>query len=168
MQTYYLTPRFKFISKIVFLVFITIQTGIFLWLFQSSTCLIIYALVLGIFYFYSNFHALNDEYLVLDDKAIEYHRRGSIFEIKWSDAEAISPRWFIWGKQDSLIVDKSKVKIQSMSTFGASYLTRIFNLQETFVPLSCFSENWRNSDLGQQIKQHVPHLFEKEKSAQSA
>ncbi|HAE60390.1 MAG TPA: hypothetical protein DCG54_13015 [Anaerolineae bacterium] len=38
----------------------------------------------------------------------------------------------------------------------------------TFIPLSTFAKNWRDSDLGQQIKQYAPHLFEKEKSAQSA
>jgi hypothetical protein len=35
----------------------------------------------------------------------------------------------------------------------------------TFIPLSIFSKNWRDSDLGRQIKRYAPHLFEKEKSA---
>jgi hypothetical protein len=33
-----------------------------------------------------------------------------------------------------------------------------------FIPLSPFDKNWRDSELGQQIKQYAPHLFEKEKS----
>ena len=28
-----------------------------------------------------------------------------------------------------------------------------------FIPLSIFINNWRNSELGQQIKQYAPHLF---------
>ncbi len=33
------------------------------------------------------------------------------------------------------------------------------------IPIHNFGNNWRDSELGQQIKQHAPHLFEKEKSA---
>ncbi len=33
------------------------------------------------------------------------------------------------------------------------------------INLSRYSENWRDSEIGQQIKQYAPHLFEKEKSA---
>ncbi len=29
-----------------------------------------------------------------------------------------------------------------------------------FIPLSIFSENWCDSELGQQIKQYAPHLFQ--------
>jgi hypothetical protein len=35
------------------------------------------------------------------------------------------------------------------------------------ISLFLFADNPTDSDLGQQIKQHAPHLFEKEKSAQS-
>jgi hypothetical protein len=31
-----------------------------------------------------------------------------------------------------------------------------------FIPLSQFADNWRTSELGGQIKQHAPHLFEQE------
>ena len=168
MQTYYLTPRFKLITTVVFLPLAILQFGIFIFLSKQSSCLVIYILALSIFGIFRGFRTLNEEYIVVGEKAIEHHRRGSTFEIKWSDVENISPRWFVLGKQDSLIVDKSKVKIQDMSTFGAWHVINILKPQEAFVPLSCFSENWRDSDLGQQIKQHAPHLFEKEKSAQSA
>lgn len=30
----------------------------------------------------------------------------------------------------------------------------------TFIPLSIFAKNWRDSDLGQQIRQYAPHLFD--------
>ncbi|MFZ5856453.1 MAG: hypothetical protein ACOYZ6_06445 [Chloroflexota bacterium] len=35
------------------------------------------------------------------------------------------------------------------------------------IPLYLFTDNPIDSEIGQQIKQHAPHLFEKEKSAQS-
>jgi hypothetical protein len=32
-------------------------------------------------------------------------------------------------------------------------------LPKTFIPLSWFDENWRDSEITQQIKQYAPHLF---------
>ena len=45
------------------------------------------------------------------------------------------------------------------------WLANITSQGEYFIPLSMFDINWRDSELGQQIKQYAPHLFDKEKSA---
>jgi hypothetical protein len=33
-------------------------------------------------------------------------------------------------------------------------------VDKNFIPVSLFDDNWRTSDLGQQIKQYAPHLFQ--------
>jgi hypothetical protein len=63
------------------------------------------------------------------------------------------------------VVDKSFTRITEYRVFGFPFPHRFFDLQLYLIPLSCFDQNWRESKLGQQIEQHAPHLFEKEKSA---
>jgi hypothetical protein len=82
-------------------------------------------------------------------------------EAKWEDVEAISLHWFHGFRNECLVVDNSKARIRKWK-FPARYPPSPggFFPQKTIFPLTCFSENWRDSELGQQIKQHAPHLFQ--------
>ena len=67
-----------------------------------------------------------------------------------------------------MVVDQSNVKIKNWTINANSYPSVLEAYpQNIAIPLSCFSNNWRDSELGQQIKQYAPHLFEKEKIVQS-
>ncbi|MBC7876663.1 MAG: hypothetical protein H7Y59_05770 [Anaerolineales bacterium] len=90
-----------------------------------------------------------------------------ILEVKWKDIDKISHCWRFLIRQECLSVDQGQVKIKEWHAFSANtYSHPLENyLQNIAIPLNSFSENWRDSELGQQIKQYAPHLFEKEKSA---
>ena len=114
---------------------------------------------------------LNNESILVAENEITYTTSGITIQAHWNDIEVIK-RIFIYAfgsRQDCLVIDRSKVKITSTDLRGwfLSPLSAGWNLQKTIIPLSHFAENWHDSELGQHIKQHAPHLFEKEKSAKS-
>ena len=84
--------------------------------------------------------------LVVARKGIEYHVGLSRIEASWKDIERIVSRWDLFPQTEGLIVPKT----------GDLPLL----LSKLFIPLSLFAENWRESELGQEIKKHAPHLFE--------
>jgi hypothetical protein len=84
--------------------------------------------------------------LVVAHSGIEYHVGLSRIKASWKDVEKIVSRWDVFPKTEGLIVPKT----------GELPLL----LSKLFIPLSLFAENWRESDLGQEIKKHAPHLFD--------
>lgn len=155
---YRLTPKFKKLSRFVNLTAFIIITGLYMYFFKSG-CFILYFLMFGIFSISRNFRALEEETIYISDKTIEYRQLGSSFEVQWGKIEKISQRWHLY-KQDCLIIDNSNIRIKDMSFWGSSFTYNLFDWQEIFIPLTCFSENWRDSELGQKIKQYAPHLFQ--------
>ena len=84
--------------------------------------------------------------LVVARKGIEYHVGLSRIEASWKDIEKIVSRWDLFPHTEGLIVPKT----------GDLPLL----LSKLFIPVSLFAENWRESELGQEIRKHAPHLFE--------
>jgi len=93
------------------------------------------------------------EHISISANGIEYNRPGIIFEVNWKNIERYGDQLTVAGNQEGLFVDKSNIKIKHW------YVLEMLNRQKVFIPLSCFSENWHNSELGKQIKQYAPHLF---------
>ncbi|HQU37108.1 MAG TPA: hypothetical protein PLR65_11040 [Anaerolineales bacterium] len=105
---------------------------------------------------------LTTERLTLSDEGIEYHRLGLTFNTKWENVRVLRTRWFSPFEQEGIFLAADQFRItewwinsNELGVWG----------QKAFIPLSKFSDNWRNTELGIQIKQYAPHLFEKEKSA---
>ena len=90
--------------------------------------------------------ALNQK-LVVARSGIEYHVGLSRIKASWKDVERIVSRWDVFPKTEGLIVPKT----------GELPLL----LSKLFIPLSLFAENWRESELGLEIKKHAPHLFDR-------
>ena len=84
--------------------------------------------------------------LVVARKGIEYHVGWSRIEASWKDIEKIVSRWDVLPHWESLIVPKT----------GELPIL----LSKLYIPLFLFAENWRESELGLEIKKHAPHLFE--------
>ena len=84
--------------------------------------------------------------LVVARKGIEYHVGWSRIEASWKDIEKIVSRWDLFPQAEGLIVPKT----------GELPLL----LSKLYIPLFLFAENWRESELGLEIKKHAPHLFE--------
>lgn len=170
MNSYYLTSRSKRIYSITSLIALVVMISLFFYISRNIFCMQIYFLGLGLFSIYALFQKLKNEHVELTEKGIEYHAPGVIFETGWESIEQISNHWRYGFVHECLLVDNSRIRMRKWSFFlgGRNVPTPAFSSRKTLVPLSCFSENWRDSELGQQIKQYAPHLFEKEKSVQSA
>ncbi len=106
---------------------------------------------------------MTTERVTLSDSGIEYHRIGLTFHTKWENLRDINTHWFSFFEQEGISLDPDLIRITEW--WQGSYKTYGGWSQKVFIPLSKFSDNWRDSELGQQIKQYAPHLFEKEKSA---
>lgn len=110
---------------------------------------------------YGIIHAYTEK-LLLSPSGITLQIIGLQASVKWNDINRIGRVSNFPGKGfEALFTQKEKVSV----TNGKGKQVQdppLFN--EVSIKLSRYSENWRNSELGQQIKQYAPHLFE-EKSA---
>lgn len=116
-----------------------------------------YLLLLGIgavlFTLYKSIH----EHIAVSENGIEYHSPWSILETNWGSIEKISYGWHNQWRLEGLLVDTFSIRIKRHSLLDR-YLP-VFSSQRMIIPLSCFSNNWRESELGEQIKQYAPQLF---------
>ncbi|MFZ5857061.1 MAG: hypothetical protein ACOYZ6_09525 [Chloroflexota bacterium] len=161
MDVYYLTSRFKLFVILQGLIIIVIQTGILVYSARDIMCCAVSFLVLGGAYFFRGIFVLNMDYIVLNKTGIEYHRKNSTLKVLWEDMESISPRWFLTGRHDSIVADSAKVTTyrHDSSPFGSLISAGEYKPKHVFIPISCFSDNWHDSELGQQIKRRAPNLF---------
>ena len=83
--------------------------------------------------------------IVISRNGIEYHAGWSRIEATWKDVEKIVFRWDLFDKTEGLLVPKT----------GEMPLL----LSKLFIPLSLFANDWRESELGEEIKKNAPHLF---------
>jgi hypothetical protein len=89
--------------------------------------------------------------LVISQIGIEYHVGWSRMEVRWKNIASIGFRWGPFPGMEGLLVPSTGKLL----------------LSEMFIPLSLFADNWRDSELGGQIRKYAPHLLEKENSVQA-
>lgn len=152
MKTYHLTPRFKILYAITSILILLLVFK----MIPSYYCIGFFAIFM-LFIMVSN---IRGERITLSDSDIQYHRPGLTFNAKWKDIEGIGKNLLIPILYEGLLIDPDQIRMSEWWLGSYANWSR-----KAFIPLSCFSNNWRDSELGQQIKQHAPHLFEKEKSA---
>lgn len=113
---------------------------------------------------YSIVHVYTEK-LILSPSGITLQSIGLQISVKWNDINRIGRvSNFPWQSFEALFAQKEKVS--AINGKGKQvHPPPLFN--EVSIKLSRYSENWRDSELGQQIKQYAPHLFE-ERFAQSA
>lgn len=108
---------------------------------------------------------LGSSYMVYSNKiklsatGIEYSNGIYSVSTEWNAAESISLGWY-FTRQETIIVNEPTIKRTTIS--ASSLLAENFSknkIPKSFIPLECFAENWRDSELGAQIKQYAPHLF---------
>lgn len=156
MKKYLLTTRYKLLHMIFGVI---VSLAIAALPLQFNEILSI-NFVLSILIIFSSIYWIKKENLSVSEEGIEYNGPDIAFETKWEYVENISVGWHFPFKVEGIVVDKSLIRVKKMS-FGLTkrYPTWGFS-QIVFIPVSCFSNNWRDSELGQQIKQYAPHLFD--------
>ena len=168
MKEYYLTKRFKYGYVGLYLMTIALWGFAIGWFLSVSSsanqvwfCFVGYFLVLGIISMFLAIYNIMYEHIAVSEKGVEYHSPWMILEMPWSSIEKISYRWhrnYLW--LECFVVDNSQIRLLKWSFFERE-LPPSFTLfsRSRAIPLSCFSENWRENELGRQIKQYAPQLF---------
>lgn len=151
MNTYYLTTKWKFIEATWSVIIIVLLLGTFAYFVRFF--LVLY-LIMGIIALASTFYGLANERIIVSEKGIEYRALAFAFEVSWADIDELGYYWF----REGLLIEKDTIKPKLV--YRPTYATLMGFGQSAFIPLSSFSNNWRSSELGQQIKQHAPRLFE--------
>ncbi len=166
MNSYYLTNHSKHIFFAISLLALATVLGLFFYIFPNILCFRLYLSGLGLLGIYNIVQKIRTEHIIVSEKGIEYYAPGVVFEAGWKSIEKVSRYWHNGFRQDCLVVDNSQVRMKKWSFFLGRNLPMPFGfaLQKTLIPLSGFSDNWRDSELGRQIKQYAPHLFEQEET----
>src|SRR4030095_7268463 len=158
MKTYYLTSFWKYYSLLsgsslfwFILGAISYQGKSFDFVFLTS--------ILGLIDIALAFYNIPTSHIVVSEDGVVWHSLGFTLWIRWEDVEKISHQFYGFSIQEGLASTKLMVQINKT---GVGYLPTPWQIPpvKPFIPLSCFVDNWRTSDLGQQIKQYAPHLFE--------
>jgi hypothetical protein len=158
MQTYNLTNRYKYRYLLLGSLVYSFMWGLFAYI-ARGTCILIYFLGAGTVSIFLLIYKNSQEHVVVSEKGIEYSRPGLILEAKWEGVSKVATYWHQGFRQECLLIDNSQVRIKKWS-LGSIPGPFEFVPRNTIIPLSCFSDNWRDSELGQQIKQYAPHLFQ--------
>jgi hypothetical protein len=106
--------------------------------------------------------------ILIFENGLKIRDAGGVVEARWDELTEIQEkRFFLWKITGLFVLTPTRNEIPlSIYKRGLNTISFPINIQRSaFIPLTLFADDWRNSDLGQQIKQHAPHLFEKEKSA---
>ena len=159
MNTYYLTTKYKILSMIV-------PTLIVIFFFKITQSNLFCFGVIALYTIFFTIKSITTEHITLSNSGIEYHRIGLTFHAKWENLGEINVHWFTLFEQEGIFIDPDLIRITEW--WIGSYKEYGAWSRKAFIPLSKFSDNWRKSEIGQQIQQHAPYLFEKEKSVQSA
>ena len=163
MKSYFLTRRSQYYYSAFTLIGLIVILSAYIYFARNLICAQIYFLGIGLYAFYILFKKLKDEHLSISQEGVEYSAPGINFEVRWNDFEKISTHWRYGFHHECLLVSNAKVRVKKWrgGNFGIPAPANFWT-EKTIVPLSCFAKNWRDTELGVQIKQYAPHLFEEE------
>jgi hypothetical protein len=157
MKTYYLTSFWKYYfllsGSILFcfvLVAIAYQVKYFDFMFIAA--------MLGLADATRTFYDVPAPRIVVSKHGIAWHSLGFTLSTDWEDIEKISRHVYGLSIQEGLAATRLKLQIHNT---GMGYLPTPWQVPpaKPFIPLSCFVDNWRDSELGVQIKNYAPHLL---------
>ncbi len=156
-RTFYGFEIFFFIACLAFFIYATISSigaeGNYNPFFKHPAfvpaCFIFISLFETISATYSYFHCR----LTISPEGIEYHNFGVYLSATWNGASRIGTAFMFLRKREGLFVRPAP---ESKFWLGAPLGS---TGKEMFIPLTLFVRDWRNSSLGDELKQYAPRLF---------
>ncbi len=129
------------------------------WLLPMTLCL----LFAGI----SLYAALYNRAIILDG-GIEFYRFGYRILTTWDNIERIADAQMGRRRGEVLMLRQSALQVNKWLAWSTTIEQRLeregqFIPLERTIPLFTLLSDWRNSELGQDIKRHAPRLFEEDK-----
>jgi len=160
MKSYYLTSFWKYYSLLSGSTLLWLALGAIAYQGQQFDLMFL-ASMLGMADVARTFHNVPTPRIVISKNGIAWHSLGFSLSARWEDMEKISHRFYGFSIQEGLAITKLMIRIHKT---GVGYLPTPWQIPPVrpFIPLSCFVNNWRDSELGRQIKQYAPHLFDSE------
>ena len=162
MKTYYLTSFWKFYSSL--------SGSLLFWFILGALVLpgnhldfVFLASMLGLVDTARAFSNTPAPHIVVSKNGVVWNSLGFTLSTEWKHIDKISYCTYGFSFQEGLSITKPVIQIH---TAGIGYLPTPWHMPPVrpFIPLSCFVDNWRDSELGVQIKQYAPHLFENRSS----
>jgi len=89
------------------------------------------------------------EKLVVSPDGISLEQAGFSLFVKWEDMDRIAFHRFLGVSYEGIFTPREKVIFKGFWSYGKEVPINLFR----------YGDDWRNSELGQQIKQYAPHLF---------
>ena len=159
MKTYYLKPFCKYYFLIPPIILFWSIIGLIIF-FSEQVYNVLPIIFIGIVGTIINVRNANTTRIVVFKKGIKWYRSGFIYWTRWEYIAKISHRFYGLSIQEGFVVNKLMIHFRK---WGIGNITSPWNIlflkSRPFIPLSCFSNNWHTSELGQQIKEYAPHLF---------
>jgi len=157
MKTYYLTSFWKYYSLL--------SGSILFWAILAALAyhgkhfdFVFVTAMLGLADAARTFYDAPAPRIVVSKHGVAWHSLGFTLSTGWEDIEKISRHVYGLSIHEGLAATRLKLQIHQI---GIGYLPTPWQTPpfKPFIPLSCFVHNWRDSDLGSQIKNYAPHLF---------
>ena len=157
MKTYYLTSFWKFYSCLSGSILFWFILGALIFPGNHFEFLFL-ASMLGLADTTRAFSNVPVSHIVVSKNGVVWNSFGFTLSTEWKYIEKISYRTYGFSIQEGLSITKPVIQINNV---GIGYLPTPWHMPpvKPFIPLSCFVDNWRDSELGGQIKQYAPHLF---------
>jgi hypothetical protein len=111
----------------------------------------------GLLYLLGKFLLLGSERVILLPDGIIYVKHDRTVFSKWAELTNIEKRYYYFFRIESLCAREPS--LHEINRKPSSSIKRQKE-QPVFIPISIFADNWCESELGQQIKQYAPQLFE--------
>ena len=161
-MTYHQTVRSKTVSRLVWflvslfwIVFIAYWLPV-MWIIEVVAVILLFLAFLGML-----LNRYYDEKLIVSEEGIEYYRGIIGIKVPWDRFRRIGYFWF----REGLFIRNGY--ITTMNPIFPAWTAYGGFPFYVFVPMSSFADNWRDSDLGEQIKQYVPQLFIRDNTSKS-
>lgn len=151
--------QYLIFSLLMFILFLfTLYYGVQVWQNPLSPFLRKYILYpFLIFYTFINtvFYLYNGSFMkiTINQGYIKFTEFTFTITAKWAELITIENYNVGSSKFEGIRIIKRNIK---RNIFG------LLSLRLNYIPIHNFGKNWRDSELGQQIKQYAPHLFELE------
>jgi hypothetical protein len=162
MKKYYLKKRFLlfFAGMLALPLIFIIALAIYTYLSEPDSSWIGFLAFLGILEIFSALLIISSVNLIISESGIVYNLlfRLSI-KANWTQFEGISSIRSRFGEQEYLIGNTSDFKLPTLILPSMTGKVRTIS-RKFIVPIEWFAENWREAELGQQIKQYAPDLFQ--------
>ena len=103
----------------------------------------LFPLVLGIYQVMYLINYYSKKHIIVNEQCIEYNTFKVVLKAKWQDLETLSLGWHEQIEQEGVIVDKLKLETKNSFQQLPSKEYFLSKSIKAFIPLACFSDNWR-------------------------